>query len=283
MSQLQPFSIGAMLHLSGEPGPVFAKVRELGLDHVQLQYPAAHDTLPGRLAILEAAQKNGVTITTIFCGFAGESYADVPTVQRTVGFVPPGPRAERVALVSRISDFAASLGVSRLGAHIGWIPEDHLDPMHGEVVQVMTQICDEIAPKGQVIALETGQETAAGLRHFLEEVNRPNIKVNFDPANMILYGNDEPNAALDVLYPWIDGVHCKDGKWPTPTEAETGQIGQEVPLGQGDVHFFQWLKKLVALGYQGPLTIEREISGEQQARDIAAARALILATLEDES
>ena len=127
------------------------------------------------------------------------------------------------------------------------------------------------ARQGQTFALETGQETARGLRRFIEDVGRPNLRVNFDPANMILYGKDRPIPALDVLMPWIDGVHCKDGRWPT----QAGQLGEETPLGAGDVDLAAWLARLLALGYRGPLTIEREISGEEQRRDIAAGRDLI--------
>ena len=264
-------SIGAMLHPAlAVLADQFSQVRELGLQHVQIGYNAALDTAAGVAQLREIAAQNSIEITTVFCGFEGESYADIPTVQRTVGLVPIQTRALRLAKIEEIATFARNLGVSRVGAHIGFIPEDEGEDFWA-LAKIVGQICDDLARENQVFSLETGQETARGLRHFLETVAKPNLKVNFDPANMILYGNNEPKAALNVLFPWIDGVHCKDGKWPT----QNGALGEETPLGAGDVDFAVWLKKLIALGYDGPLTIEREISGPHQARDIARGRDLI--------
>lgn len=271
--------IGAMMHPSFEHiDEMFAQARQLNLSHVQIGYSPPIDSAQGVARLLDASARHGVEITTVFCGFEGESYADIPTVRATVGLVPPETRAVRIEKTRRIADFAHRLGVSRIGAHIGFIPEDQgTDQGTGEsadfddIVRVVQSICDELAARGQVFALETGQETAAGLKRFLEAVARANLKVNFDPANMILYGNDEPMAALQVLGPWIDGVHCKDGRWPT----QEGQLGEEMPLGEGDVDIREWLRQLRALGYNGPLTIEREISGPQQQADIARGRDLI--------
>ena len=109
------------------------------------------------------------------------------------------------------------------------------------------------------------------MRRFIDDVDRDNLRVNFDPANMILYGNDQPIPALDLLGRWVDGVHCKDGRWPT----EPNQLGHETPLGEGDVDIPRWIEKLISIGFRGPLTIEREISGEEQRRDILKAKALL--------
>lgn len=265
------FSIGAMLHPeSTTVGTQFSEVRALGLSHVQLGYNPHLDSRAGVSRLREVAAQNGVEITTVFCGFAGESYADIASVQRTVGLVPTAWRKARLAKIEGIAAFARQIGVSRVAAHIGCIPEDNVADWN-ELVEAVQHICDDLAVHEQVFALETGQETAAELLRFIDDMARPNLTVNFDPANMVLYGNDEPNAALNVLMPYIDGVHCKDGLWPT----EDGQLGEETPLGEGDVNFRAWLSHLIELGYDGPLTIEREISGEQQKKDIALARGLI--------
>ena len=182
------------------------------------RYPAHLNDEDGIRKVREASDRTGVEITTVFCGFSGESYADIPTVRATVGLVPEATRAERVARISEIADFAQKLHVWRIGAHIGFVPEEETDPQYAAIVGVVQGICDELKGRGQVFALETGQETAAALRGFIDAVGRDNLKVNFDPANMILYGNDEPIPAMDVLGPWIDGVHCKDGHGqPRPT------------------------------------------------------------------
>lgn len=274
---IEPLALGVMTHLPPDPAPLFERVQALGFSTLQLGYwehPGISDAEMVRKVAL-ARERTGVEITTIFCDFAGDSYGDVETVRRTVGLVPRESRARRIDKIREISAFASELGVERLAAHIGFVPENAAEPLYSEIVEVLQMLCDELAAKNQVFALETGQETAPTLHRLLEDVDRPNLKVNFDPANMILYGNDEPARALDELFPWIDGIHAKDGKWPTPEEREKGLIGQETPLGEGDVDFENWLRKLLDMGYKGPITIEREIEGEEQAHDLSRAKALI--------
>jgi L-ribulose-5-phosphate 3-epimerase len=267
----QELALGVIARLGTDALGALQYVRSLGVPTAQISYPAALDNETGLREIEAACLATGIEITTVFCGFAGESYADIRTVKATVGLVPEVTRAERVEKILKIAEFAQKIGVTRLAAHIGFVPEEHSDPLYAPMVQVMQQICDALRASGQSFALETGQETAFGLKHFIEDVSRDNLRVNFDPANMILYGSDQPLPALDVLIPWIDGVHCKDGRWPT----QEGQLGEETPLGEGDVKLRAWLKRLLELGYRGPLTIEREVSGEQQKRDILRAVTLL--------
>lgn len=270
-SMAKQWALGVITGMREGALPALQAVRELGIPTVQLQYPAPLDTPEGLAEIKAALAETGIEITTVFCGFKGESYADIPTVRDTVGLVPESTRAERVALIERISQFTQELRVDCVAAHIGFIPEDESDPRYPQLVQTVAAICDDLATRGQSFSLETGQETAKGLKHFLTDVAKPNLRVNFDPANMILYGNDQPLEALDLLAPYIVSVHCKDGLWPTQPD----QLGEEVPFGQGQVNAVAWLEKLFATGYKGPLTIEREISGDAQKRDIVAAVELI--------
>lgn len=272
----QELALGIMAQFHSSPLASLQAVRELDIPTVQASYPEELDNDAGIAAIQAACAETGIEITTVFCGYAGESYADIPTVEATVGLVPPATRAKRLEVTKQIAAFAQRLGVVRVAAHIGCVPEDPSEPLYREIVQTVQSICDDLNEIGQTFALETGQETAQSLRRFIEDVNRPNLRVNFDPANMILYGKDKPIPALDLLMPWIDGVHCKDGRWPT----EPGQLGKETPLGEGDVDLPRWLDRLLELGYRGPLTIEREISGPEQRRDIAEARDLIRGLLD---
>ena len=268
-------AIGVITGFQNGAQAALSVVQDLGIPTVQIGYPAALDNEAGVQAIQSALAETGIEITTVFCGFAGESYADIPTVQETVGLVPEATRAQRVEQTLQIAEFAHKIGVSRVAAHIGFVPEDHADPRYTELVEVTRRICNDLQTRGQVFALETGQETAQGLKHFIEDVKVDNLRVNFDPANMILYGNDEPIPALDILMPWIDGVHAKDGKWPTEEGQKTGQLGEETPLGEGDVNMAAWIKKLLDLGYRGPITIEREISGDKQKEDIRQGKKLL--------
>jgi sugar phosphate isomerase/epimerase len=267
----KPLALGVITHMKDNPTAALLVAKELGLSTVQLGYPEPLNNESGIAEIKKAVAETGVEITTVFCGFPGESYADIPTVRATVGLVPESTRPERVARVLEISKFAQKIGVDRVAAHIGFIPEDENDARYPALVETVQKICDELKPRGQVFALETGQETAKTLRRFIDDLKRDNIRVNFDPANMILYGNDNPIEAMPVLADWIDGVHCKDGKWPT----EEGKLGKETPLNEGDVNIPEWIKALLQTGFTGPLTIEREIAGEEQKKDIRKAVKLL--------
>jgi sugar phosphate isomerase/epimerase len=191
-----------------------------------------------------------------------------------VGFVPPATRAERESRTLAVSDFAAELGAPGIATHIGFVPDDQHSQDYGAVMEMVRRVCDRAASHGQTFALETGQESAAALLAFLLAADRANLKINFDPANMILYGTGDPIAALGTLAQHVITVHCKDGDWP-PKDVP-GALGQEQPLGQGSVGIQRFIAKLNEIGYQGPLTIEREASDpERRRRDIASAVALL--------
>ena len=210
----------------------------------------------------------GFTLVTVFAAYIGESYADIPTVQRTVGFIPRDTRAERERRTFEVSDFAAALGVGSIACHIGFVPEDTSHPDYTAVREMVRRVCDHAARHGQSFALETGQEPAHVLLRFLNDVGRPNLGINFDPANMILYGTGEPVEALGVLGPHVLSVHCKDGDWP-PRDTP-GALGSERPLGQGSVDIPRFVRKLAEINFRGPLNIERE--AENQAERIQDIR-----------
>ena len=156
----------------------------------------------------------------------------------------------------RVIDFGAAIGASSISAHIGFVPGDAGDPDYVAVRAIARRVCDYAANRGQTFALETGQESAPELLGFLRDVNRENLGINFDPANMILYGSGDPIEALDVLGKHVLSVHCKDGDW-SPAGQPTA-LGREKPLGEGAVGVERFLDKLAQIGYKGPLTIERE-------------------------
>ena len=269
---MEPLALGVMLAVGENPRDSLGKVRKLGAPTAQMgRPPEKYLAGEGREELKRTIDESGVEITAVFCGYEGESYADIPTVRRTVGLVPKEPRARRVKETKAIIDFARDIGVRDVCAHIGFVAEDRSDPDYDELVKVMRDICDHAAKGGQNFCLETGQETAEVLLQFIRDIDRDNLKVNFDPANMILYGSGEPIAALKMVGQYVVGVHCKDGKWPT----EKDQLGHEMPLGQGDVGIDRFVATLKEIGYEGALTIEREISGEQQKKDIAAALKLL--------
>jgi sugar phosphate isomerase/epimerase len=278
MAQLEPLQVGVMFWTGGElgvnasPDQIVSSVKSLGVSCGQIGLHGTADLGPAaQKAWKEAFAKHGVTVVTAFPAYKGESYADVATVQKTVGFMPPATRQEREKRTYEASDFAKAVGISKLATHIGYVPEDTSDPDYVAVRDMVRRVCDYCAKNGQSFSLETGQEPAAVLKEFIEDVDRPNLRVNFDPANMILYGSGEPLPALELVKDWVETVHCKDGTWPKAK----GKLGSEAPLGKGDVGMDRFVAKLKEIGYQGPLTIEREIVGEAQRADIKEAIALL--------
>jgi sugar phosphate isomerase/epimerase len=229
--------------------------------------PEAWLTGPERGRYVAAARESGLTIHTMFAGFDGQSYADLASIRRTVGLVLPEFRQHRLRVTLLYSDLARELGVTCLAAHVGFVPHDAAHPDYGPLVEAVRTIADHCSARGQTFHLETGQEPAAVLVRFLRDVDRTNVGVNFDPANLLLYGTDEPLAALDRLAPYVWGVHCKDALPP----ARPDELGTEVPIGQGAVDFPALVRRLHAIGYRGPLVIERE-HGPHVAVDVAAAR-----------
>ncbi len=273
---MDKWPIGVFTSIDAGLGVKLEVARDLKVPTIQLHAPAASTRTPESAAkFLAKLADYGIQLTCVFGGFEGESYADIPTVTRTVGLVPPETRAARTAEMKAIADFAKQLKCSAVALHLGFIPHDHSDPLYPQVLAVTREICDHCANLGQTLHLETGQETADDLLTFIGDVERDNLFVNFDPANMILYGTGEPIEALKKVGALVRSIHCKDGKWA----AKPGQEwGQEVPLGQGDVGMERYLATLLEIGYTGPLTIEREIPQEPERQKAEIGHAVGLLT-----
>jgi sugar phosphate isomerase/epimerase len=265
----EPFEIGVMFWAGRDPAETLAELAALGVRSGQLGVPGDLDPATAS-HWRDALQAAGFTVYTVFAAFEGESYADIPAVQRTVGFIPSDTRQTREQRMYRVADFAAQLGVPGIATHIGFVPESDHDPDYIAVRELVRRVCDYAAALGQTFALETGQEPAHVLLDFIQDVNRDNLGINFDPANMILYGTGDPIRALGILAAHVLSVHCKDGSWPPPDQPNA--LGVEVPLGQGAVNVQKFLNQLHHIGYHGPLTIEREAPDPaERLRDIASA------------
>jgi len=271
---MEKWPVGVFASVDAGLGVKLEVAHELGVPTVHLHAPHRETRTPENAERFTARLNElGIQITVVFGGFEGESYADIPTVVRTVGLVPADTRAARTQEMKEISDFARMLGCDVVALHLGFIPHDTKDPLYRDILAVTREVCDHAQANGQNLHLETGQETAEGLLHFIGDVGRDNLFVNFDPANMILYGTGEPIAALQKIGSRVHSVHCKDAKWA----ANPGQEwGQEVPLGEGDVGIENYLRTLQAIGYTGPLTIEREIPQEPERQKAEIGRAIRL-------
>lgn len=252
-----------------------AEIKGLGVRCGQLGIPGSMDLTTTAAADWRAAlEEQDFTLVTVFAAYNGESYADIPTVERTVGFIPRASREEREHRTLQVSDFAAALEVKSIACHVGFVPHDTAHPDYIAVRALVRRIADHAANHGQTFALETGQEPAPVLLHFLKDCERTNLGINFDPANMILYGTGDPIEALGVLGPHLLSVHCKDGDWPDKNSP--GALGTEKPLGQGAVGMERFIAKLKEVGFKGPLNIEREAENqEQRIADMKMAVALL--------
>lgn len=242
-------------------GASLEAVRRLGVSVIQLGSPRDGT---GRFAlpeIKEMIDANGLTVDVVFCGFTDSSYETLQSVEWTVGLAPKSTRQHRFDETKQISDFAHELGCKAIGMHLGVIPTDRADDNYKDLVEITRQVCDYCAGHGQTFHLETGQETAQDLLDFIHAVERQNLFVNFDPANMILYSTGEPLEALDTLAPYVRSVHCKDAKRERLPDQKWYE---DCPLGEGDVNIEAFVRKLYDIGYRGPLIIEREYSPDKE-------------------
>ncbi len=270
---MEPWASGIFTSAGAGLGAGLEQVRRLGATTVHLHAPHRDQRTPEQAETLKRNfDDSGITITVVFVGFEDDDYSSIQRVEESVGMVPEHTRQDRLQQTLEIADFAHALGVPAIGMHLGAVPGDPQALQFAPLVEVTRILCDRCARNSQSFHLETGQETAAELLAFLKAVDRPNLAVNFDPANMILYDAGNPLEAMDLLGTYIRSVHCKDARY---TREAAGQPWYEdCPLGEGDVDMEAFLRRLHALGYTGALTIEREYSPDQ-AGDLEAALKLL--------
>jgi sugar phosphate isomerase/epimerase len=273
---LPPWSIGVFTSIDAGLGVHLEVARDLQIPSIQLHTPHAEGRTPAAAEqFLKKLDAYGIELTCVFGGFEGESYADIPTVEKTIGLVPVATRAARLKEMKEISDFTRLLGCNAVGLHIGVVPHDVHSQAYREIVEITRQLCDHAQHNEQNIHLETGQESATGLMQFIGDTQRSNLFINFDPANMILYGMGEPIPALRHVGSHVRSIHCKDATW---SDQPGITWGAEVPLGKGQVDMRAYLSTLKEIGYLGPLTIEREIPQDRDRQKEEIQHAVELLT-----
>ena len=227
--------------------------------------------------IKACAETAGIEITAFWCGWCGPKAWNFIDGPETLGIVPVAYRAARVQNLIDGAAFARVLGVNDVVTHMGFIPENMSDPNYAGVRAAVTAVANDLKAHGQNLLFETGQETPVVLLRLFEDVGTGNLFVNLDPANLILYGKANPVDALDVFGKYVRGVHAKDGLYPTNGR----ELGEEVKVGTGKVNFPALLKRLKECGYDGSLTIEREITGDQQMIDIRETKTYLEALIKE--
>jgi L-ribulose-5-phosphate 3-epimerase len=265
---LEPLAVGVCswsLQVKSVP-ELKALLGRLGVDVVQIACGDPHhadwqegDALPA------AAKAAGFRLTGAMLGFPGEDYTTPQTIQHSGGFGNPATRPERLERLSWALDRTRELGLADLMLHAGFVPEPG-EADRKPFLDTLGKVSAMAQAKGVTVAFETGQETADLLRLTLDELKCSNLKVNFDPANMLLYDKGDPLRAVRILGPDIRSVHVKDAKRPKVP----GTWGEEVPLGEGEVNIREFLKTLAKVGYKGPLCVEREVGDQEgRVRDVA--------------
>jgi sugar phosphate isomerase/epimerase len=269
-------ALGTIIHPTyNDPEAAISRVKELGMSNCFLGL----DDWIGRFSAPDAKRLNAllekydITATCVEIVGPGRliwnSFLDGPA---TIGLVPPATRAARIDALKQASDFAKRLGVRQVQTLCGFLPENPGDPLYREAVLAIREVTAHCAANGQDFLMETGLETPTTLSRTILDVNRPNLGVGLDTANLILYGKGNPVDAVEMIGRHVRSVHAKDGMWPT----DPMQPGREALIGAGRVDFLQVFTGLAKLDYKGAITIEREAtSGPQQMEDIQHEKAYL--------
>ena len=258
----KPFRLGIIIGVAKDPEAALKRVHDFGVPTCQ----AGTDDFSDRVynGLKAAIDRYGIEVTAINSSGGPPNVYDFYQGPLTIGVVPVKYRRQRIDNFKRASDFAERLGVPAFHTHYGFIPENPNDPEYQGVVEALREVATHLKGNGQMMLYETGQETPITMLRAITDVGLDNQFVNLDCANLILYGKGNPLDALDVIGHLVRGTHAKDGLFPTDPK----QLGLEVPIGEGKADFPKLIPRLKELGYTGPLTIEREISGPQQFEDI---------------
>jgi L-ribulose-5-phosphate 3-epimerase len=244
-----------------------SQVKQLGIGHVQLAL--------GPLVMLDDKRRHfelgqlragGLKLTAGMIAFPGEDYSSIDAIKRTGGYVPDDQWALRKRLSEQAAALGAELGLKAITTHVGFVPRRG-ERGYDAIVSRVRDVAADFGKRGIELGMETGQEPAGELLEFLGDLGAGNVFINFDPANMILYGAGDPIEAVQTLGRHVRHVHVKDG---TASARPGRDWGEEVAFGTGQVGPERFLAALNRIGYRGPLVIERE-AGNQRAADVRTA------------
>ncbi|MCS7090750.1 MAG: sugar phosphate isomerase/epimerase family protein [Verrucomicrobiota bacterium] len=252
------------------PEHLVQMLEEIGLYRIQLALDPLHESPVDWRLTREMLAVHGIEVVSGMFTTIGEDYSTLESIRRTGGLVPDQHWEANWRRVQVVRDIARRLHVPLVTFHAGFLPEAPSDPGYQRLMDRVCRVVDCFGEAQIMVAFETGQETAETLAEFLTRLNRPNVGVNFDPANMILYDKGDPIEALRLLEPWLRQCHLKDAR----RTRIPGTWGEEVVLGTGEVPWPAFFQTLSEIGFNGPLCIERE-AGTNRIEDIRAARAFV--------
>jgi L-ribulose-5-phosphate 3-epimerase len=261
--------MGLIIGISPDPDAALRRVHDLGFPTAQLHIGAMDDATLDKLRA--ALERYKIEATSAVVTGPGREVYDFYQGPETIGLVPRGTRDARIARMKATADFAQKAGIPAIQGHCGFIPESPNDPLYKEAVDAIRDVAQYCKSKGLGLRCETGQETPITLVRAIRDVGTDNVGVNFDAANLVMYGKANPADAVHLLGPYIQGVHVKDGIYPE----DPRRLGRETPIREGLVDWPAIVRRLKEIGYTGALTIEREISGEKQTEDVLRAKSYI--------
>ncbi len=247
----------------------FAELNDSGFQSCQLVYKPEVYTQEAAKEIRKAADANGIEISAMFCGFYdNDTVWDLYYGFCTSGLNIEGYRAQRVRYVREAITFAMHAGIEDIVIHAGFVPNNPFAPEYATLLSAVKNLALHCKGYGMNLLLETGGEAPITMVRLIQDVAEENVFINFDPANILMYGFGNPLDAITVFGKYIRNMHGKDGVLPHDPRV----LGEEKPVGQGMVDFPKALAMLKKLGYDRFITIEREITGEEQKRDILQAK-----------
>ncbi len=249
------------------PEVLLSHLKTIGISKVQIALDPIRENpdVWGKYGSL--SQEAGLSQVSGMMVTVGEDYSTMEAIKETGGVVPDATWPENLANFKENILVAKDLGLKLVTFHAGFLPHEASDPAFAKLMDRIRQIGELFGENGLELGFETGQETADTLKDFLDQLALPNVGVNFDPANMILYDKGDPIEALKVLAPYLKQCHIKDAN----RTSQPGEWGEEVQTGTGQVDWKDFFATLEGLGYEGTFAIERE-AGEQRVEDILAAK-----------
>ncbi len=252
------------------PEQLVEYLKTIGIPRVQIALGPLREQPQVWGKVAELFARNRIEIVSGMIATVGEDYSTPETIRLTGGVVPDQHWEQNWRNIQAEAVLAAKLGIKLVTFHAGFLPHAESDPAFAKLLERIACIADLFAGKGLTLGFETGQETAETLQIFLQKLNRSNVGVNFDPANLILYDRGNPIESLRLLGQWLVQCHLKDA---TKTKLP-GSWGEEVAVGTGEVDWAAFLRTLVELKFSGDLCIERE-AGTQRVADICAAKQFV--------
>ena len=271
-----PMEIGLLAMLRRNENP-FPGIADFGVKTAQVQCWDM-SMLTAKIAgeTKQRMEDADIRIAAYWAGYTGRIVWNCWDGPSTCGLVPRDLRRKRIDELKRGADFARMLGAPAIITHCGFIPENPRDELYPETINAIDEVAQHCLELGLGFWFETGQETPLTLLRAIEDLSLPNLGVNLDTANLILYGRGNPVDALEVVGSYVKNLHVKDGVFP----ANSKVLGRQRALGEGAVDFDGVIRKLFELDFTGELIIEREISGPQQAIDIRRGIAFLSGIVE---